>query len=98
AGARMASTDNVTIVIHGNGGHGAMPNRAIDPVVVGASLVLALQTIVSRNVPPSETAIITVGAFLAGDAANVIPGRAELRLSVRALDANVRHLLRQRIQ
>ena len=98
AGPRMASTDSVTIVIHGNGGHGAMPDRAIDPVVVGASLVLALQTLVSRNVPPSETAIITVGAFLAGDAANVIPGQAELRLSVRALDPTVRGLLRQRIQ
>ncbi|MGJ7551740.1 M20 aminoacylase family protein [Pseudomonas alloputida] len=98
AGPRMASTDSVTIVIHGNGGHGAMPDRAIDPVVVGASLVLALQTIVSRNVPPSETAIITVGAFLAGDAANVIPGQAELRLSVRTLDPSVRRLLRQRIQ
>ncbi|MBO9552641.1 M20 aminoacylase family protein [Pseudomonas sp.] len=98
AGPRMASTDSVTIVIHGNGGHGAMPDRAIDPVVAGASLVLALQTIVSRNVPPSETAIITVGAFLAGDAANVIPGQAELRLSVRTLEPSVRRLLRQRIQ
>ncbi|HEN8799866.1 amidohydrolase [Pseudomonas sp. CM25] len=98
AGPRMASTDSVTIVLHGNGGHGAMPDRAIDPIVVGASLVLALQTIVSRNVPPSATAIITVGAFIAGDAANVIPGQAELRLSVRALDASVRQLLRQRIQ
>ncbi|MHC6226165.1 M20 aminoacylase family protein [Pseudomonas sp. X10] len=98
AGPRMASTDSVTIVIQGNGGHGAMPDRATDPVVVGASLVLALQTIVSRNVPPSETAIITVGAFLAGDAANVIPGQAELRLSVRALDPSVRNLLCQRIQ
>ncbi len=98
AGPRMASTDSVTIVIQGNGGHGAMPDKAIDPVVIGASLVLALQTIVSRNVPPSETAIITVGAFLAGDAANVIPGQAELRLSVRTLDPAVRDLLRKRIQ
>ncbi|MCO7565855.1 M20 family metallopeptidase [Pseudomonas sp. S 311-6] len=97
AGPRMASTDSVTIVIHGQGGHGAMPDKTVDPVVVGASLVLALQTIVSRNVPPSETAIITVGALLAGDAANVIPDRAELRLSVRTLDPEVRHLLRQRI-
>ncbi|MDR0209007.1 MAG: amidohydrolase [Pseudomonas putida] len=98
AGPRMASTDSITIVIHGQGGHGAMPERAVDPVVVGASLVLALQTIVSRNVPPSETAIITVGAFLAGEAANVIPGRAELRLSVRTLDPAIRQLLRKRIQ
>lgn len=98
AGPRMASTDSVTIVVHGKGGHGAMPERAIDPVVIGASLVLALQTIVSRNVPPSETAIITVGAFRAGDAANVIPGQAELRLSVRTLDPAIRQLLRQRIK
>ncbi|WP_095161792.1 M20 aminoacylase family protein [Pseudomonas sp. Irchel 3F5] len=98
AGPCMASTDSVSIVIHGTGGHGAMPDKSIDPVVIGASLVLALQTIVSRNVPPSETAIITIGAFLAGDAANVIPQQAELRLSVRSLNPQVRTLLRQRIQ
>lgn len=98
AGPCMASTDSVTIVIHATGGHGAMPDKAVDPVVIGASLVMALQTVVSRNVPPSETAIITTGAFLAGDAANVIPQRAELRLSVRALNPQVRKLLRQRIQ
>ncbi|MNQ93924.1 putative hydrolase YxeP [compost metagenome] len=98
AGPCMASTDSVTIVIHATGGHGAMPDKAVDPVVIGASLVMALQTVVSRNVPPSETAIITTGAFLAGDAANVIPQQAELRLSVRALDPQVRRLLRHRIQ
>ncbi|MEF9897547.1 MAG: M20 aminoacylase family protein [Pseudomonas sp.] len=98
AGPRMASTDSLTIVIRGKGGHGAMPDKTIDPVVVGASLVLALQTIVSRNVPPDETAIITVGAFLAGDAANVIPGQAELRLSVRTLNPYIRRLLLERIQ
>ncbi|MCY1273926.1 Hippurate hydrolase [compost metagenome] len=98
SGPCMASTDSVTIVIHATGGHGAMPDKAVDPVVIGASLVMALQTVVSRNVPPSETAIITTGAFLAGDAANVIPQRAELRLSVRALNPQVRQLLRQRIQ
>ncbi|MCY1444007.1 Hippurate hydrolase [compost metagenome] len=98
SGPCMASTDSVTIVIHATGGHGAMPDKAVDPVVIGASLVMALQTVVSRNVPPSETAIITTGAFLAGDAANVIPQRAELRLSVRALNPQVRQLLRQRIR
>ncbi|MFK8329847.1 M20 aminoacylase family protein [Pseudomonas sp. BJa5] len=98
AGPCMASTDSVSIVIHGKGGHGAMPEKTIDPVVIGASLVLALQTVVSRNAPPSETAIITTGAFLAGDAANVIPQTAELRLSVRSLNPQVRSLLRQRIQ
>lgn len=98
AGPFMASTDTITILIHGNGGHGAMPQRAVDPVVVAASLVLALQTIVSRNVPPLETAVVTVGAILAGEAANVIPATAELRLSVRALLPEVRALLHRRIQ
>ncbi len=93
----MASTDTITILIHGTGGHGAMPQRAVDPVVVAASLVLALQTIVSRNVPPLETAVLTVGAILAGEAANVIPASAELRLTVRALNPAVRALLHQRI-
>lgn len=98
AGPCMASTDNVLIRIHGTGGHGAMPDKSVDPVVIGASLVMALQSLVSRNVAPGETAIVTVGAFLAGDAANVIPQQAELRLSVRALQPQVRHLLRQRIK
>ncbi|WP_271407792.1 M20 aminoacylase family protein [Pseudomonas sp. Q1-7] len=98
AGPCMASTDSATIRIHATGGHGAMPHKAVDPVVIGASLVMALQTVVSRNVPPSETAIITTGAFLAGDAPNVIPESAELRLSIRALNPQIRQLLRQRIQ
>lgn len=97
-GPCMASTDSIRILIHGTGGHGAMPDKAVDPVLVGASLVLALQSVVSRNAPPSETAIITVGAFLAGDAPNVIPEQAELRLSVRALQPQVRQMLRQRIE
>ncbi|MFC5695181.1 M20 aminoacylase family protein [Pseudomonas sp. GCM10022186] len=98
AGPFMASSDSASIVIHASGGHGAMPDKAVDPVVIGASLVMALQTVVSRNVPPSETAIVTTGAFLAGDAPNVIPQSAELRLSIRALNPQIRQLLRQRVQ
>jgi hippurate hydrolase len=98
AGAFMASTDTITIRLHGTGGHGAMPQRAIDPVVVAASLVMALQTIVSRNVPPQETAVLTVGAIHAGEAANVIPAMAELRLTVRALRPEIRELLHLRIR
>lgn len=97
-GPFMASSDSIRIVIHASGGHGAMPDKAVDPVVIGASLVMALQTVVSRNAPPSETAIVTIGAFLAGDAPNVIPQSAELRLSVRALNPQIRQLLRHRIQ
>jgi hippurate hydrolase len=97
-GAAMASSDYVTIRIHGTGGHGAMPHRAVDPLVAASSIVMALQTIVSRNVDPLHTAVVTVGALHAGQANNVIPALATLELSVRALDPQVRQLLEQRIK
>jgi hippurate hydrolase len=93
----MASGDTCIITVRGKGGHGAMPQAAVDPVVAGASIVMALQTIVSRNVPPLHMGIVTVGAFLAGDAPNVIPETAELRLTVRAMQPAVRDLLEKRI-
>jgi hippurate hydrolase len=96
-GATMASSENITITLEGTGGHGAMPHCAADPVVAGAAIVMGLQTIVSRNVAPLHMAVITVGAFQAGQANNVIPQTATLRLSVRSLDRNVRQLLNQRI-
>jgi hippurate hydrolase len=96
-GYAMASGDTCIIQVKGVGGHGAIPQSAVDPVVAGASIVMALQTIVSRNVPPLHTGIISVGAFLAGDAPNVIPGEAELRLTVRAFRPEVRDLLERRI-
>ncbi|SDC62024.1 M20 aminoacylase family protein [Paraburkholderia lycopersici] len=97
AGPFMASSDTVIIDIDGRGGHGAVPHKAIDPVVVCANVVLALQTIVSRNVPPLDMAIVTVGAIHSGDAPNVIPQTAQMRLSVRALRPEVRDLLQERI-
>ena len=97
-GAAMASSDYVPIRIHGTGGHGAMPHRAADPLVAASSIVMALQTIVSRNVDPLHTAVVTVGALHAGQANNVIPALATLELSVRALDPQVRLLLEQRIK
>ena len=97
-GSFMASSDTVVIDVQGRGGHGAVPHRAIDPVVVCAQIVLALQTIVSRNVSPLDMAIITVGAIHAGEAPNVIPDRAQMRLSVRALKPDVRDLLETRIK
>jgi len=96
-GPAMASSDDVTITLTGVGGHGAMPHRAQDPVVAASSIVMALQTIVSRNVDPQQTAVITVGSLVAGKANNVIPASARLELSVRALDREVRDLLQQRI-
>ena len=97
-GAAMASSDYATIRIHGTGGHGAMPHRAADPLVAAAAIVMALQTIVSRNVDPLHTAVVTVGALHAGQANNVIPALATMELSVRALDPQVRLLLEQRIK
>jgi len=97
-GAAMASSDDVTIVLIGHGGHGAMPHRAADPIVAAASIVMALQTIVSRNVDPQQTAVVTVGALVAGSANNVIPDSARLELSVRTLDRDVRDLLESRIR
>jgi hippurate hydrolase len=94
----MASSDYITIRVHGTGGHGAMPHRAADPVVAAASIVMALQTIVSRNVDPLDTAVVTVGALHAGQANNVIPALATLKLSVRSLNPAVRGLLEQRIK
>ena len=97
-GAAMASSDYVTIRVHGTGGHGAMPHRAADPLVAAASIVMALQTVVSRNVDPLHTAVVTVGALHAGQANNVIPALATMELSVRSLDPAVRRLLEQRIK
>jgi hippurate hydrolase len=97
SGPFMASSDTVIIDIDGRGGHGAMPHKATDPVVVAANIVLALQTIVSRNVPPLDMAIVTVGAIHAGEAPNVIPQTAQMKLSVRALRPEVRDLLEARI-
>ena len=97
-GAAMASSDYATITLTGIGGHGALPQHAADPVVAAASLVMALQTVVSRNVDPLQAAVVTVGALHAGQANNVIPATATLELSVRALDRGVRTLLEQRIR
>ena len=96
-GPMMASSDKVYITLVGHGGHGAVPHKTADPVVAAASLVMALQTVVSRNVDPLQTAVVTVGVLQSGRANNVIPDSAHLELSVRALDSEVRSLLQQRI-
>ena len=98
SGATMASSDRVVIQIKGKGGHAAMPHLATDAIVAGASIVMALQSIVARNVSPLESAVITVGVFQSGVACNVIPASARIELSVRALNREVRELLRARIQ
>ena len=97
-GPTMASSDSILITLQGVGGHGAVPQRAVDPVVAGATIVLGLQSIVARNIDPLQMAVITVGAFNAGSAHNVIPESATLKLSVRALDRDVRETLLRRIR
>ena len=98
SGPTLASADRVVIVLKGRGGHAAMPHFSADPIVAGSSIVMALQSIVARNVDPLLSAVVTVGLFQSGTVNNVIPGTARLELSVRALDREVRKLLRQRIQ
>lgn len=97
-GATMAAVDSLTITLTGKGSHGSTPEKSIDPIVAGASLVMALQTIVSRNVAAQDQAVVSVGAFQAGDAGNVIPQQAVLRLSIRSTDEDVRKNVLQRIR
>jgi len=97
-GPTMASSDYATVTLTGIGGHGAMPHRAVDPIVAAASVVMALQTVVSRNIDPLQMAVVTVGAIHAGTANNVIPQCAVLEISVRALDREVRNKLEERIK
>jgi hippurate hydrolase len=97
-GPMMASSDYVTIKLIGVGGHGAEPQRAADPIVAAASIVMALQTVVSRNASPMEMAVVTVGALHSGHANNVIPETAVLELTVRALTREMRELLERRIK
>jgi hippurate hydrolase len=97
-GPIMASTDAVNILIEGRGGHAARPHLSIDSVMVGAQLVMALQSIVSRNVDPLESAVVSMCEFHAGNTRNVIPQTAEIRGTVRTLTAEMRMLVEKRVR
>lgn len=97
-GEMMAAVDNWEIEIIGKGSHGSMPELGIDPIVCGSSLVMALQTIVSRNVSPWQNSVVSVGAFLSGNAGNVVPQNAILRLSIRNMDAKLREMVLKKIR
>ncbi len=97
SGPFMSASDSVFITVHGRGGHAARPHLTVDPVLIAGSLVMALQTVVSRNIDPTQTAIVTVGTLNAGIAPNVIPEFASMGLSVRSFSAEVRERLRTRI-
>lgn len=90
AGKRMAGTDQLDVIFHGVGGHGSAPHRAKDPVMMGALAVIAYPALVSRSVDPQEPSVLNVGAFLAGDANNVIPDTATIRVNIRWFDPKVR--------
>jgi len=94
SGVITSAGDSFQIRMFGRGAHGSMPQASIDPVVMAASTVLRLQTIVSREVAPSDAAVVTVGALQAGTKENVIPDEAVIKLNVRTFDENVRrHVL-----
>jgi hippurate hydrolase len=97
-GETMAAVDNWEIELTGKGSHGSMPELGIDPIVCGSSLVMALQTIVSRNVSPWQNSVVSVGAFLSGNAGNAVPQNAILRLSIRNMDANLRQMVLDKIR
>lgn len=97
-GEVMAAVDSWEIEIQGKGSHGATPELGVDPIVAGSSLVMALQTVVSRNLAPANSAVVTVGAFVAGSAGNVVPQSAILRLSIRTKTPADRALVLDRIR
>lgn len=97
SGPLMAAADTVEIKVHGKGGHASRPHLTIDPVVVACNIVVALQSVVSRNIDPTQTAVVTVGAIHGGEAANVIPESARMLMTVRSFDPDIRDLLEARI-
>ena len=97
SGAMMAAADRLEIVVHGRGGHAAHPEQTVDAVLVAAQIVVALQTIVARNVNPDEVGVITIGSMQAGNAGNVIAASATLRGSIRSFNEDTRALMHRRI-
>lgn len=93
-GYALANVDSVDIIVHGVGGHGAYPQATKDPVVIGANIVMALQTIVSRELAPDDPAVVTVGSFHAGTKHNIISDEARMQLTVRSYSDETRnHIL-----
>jgi hippurate hydrolase len=90
SGIYDSNADSLRITIHGKGGHGSAPHTTVDPIVIAARTILALQTIAAREVKPGEFAVVTVGYITAGTKNNIIPDQAQLGLTVRTYKANVR--------
>ena len=97
-GATLASVDSFDITVHGRSGHAAYPHNTVDPIVAAANLVVQLQTVVSREIPPMRPAVVTVGAIQGGTVRNIIPDTCVLRGTVRTLSAEARDLAEQAIR
>lgn len=97
-GSLMGSVDRIEINIEGKGGHGAMPDQSVDPVVCASAIVMGLQTAVSREISPFDPAVITIGSLQAGNANNVIPHRAELTGTIRTFSPDVQQHMEDRLR
>ena len=97
-GLNYSSSDSVDIVVHGVGAHGASPHMGKDPIVMGAEIIMALQTLVSREISPLKPGVVTVGAFHSGLKHNIISDRAEMQLTVRSDDEETRQKLLEGIK
>ena len=97
-GAASTAADSFSLSIQGKGSHGSMPHLGVDPIVIGAEIVGGLQSIVSRNTPPGEMAVLSIGTFKAGDAPNVIADKAELAGTVRTTTPETRKLIQERTE
>lgn len=97
SGPCMASSSVFTLTVQGRGGHGAAPHLAVDPVLAAAQIVTALQSIVSRNIDPQESVVVSIGQFLAGTTFNVIPDRAILKGTVRSYNNELHRQIYRRI-
>lgn len=98
AGPTMAAADEFSIVVHGKGGHGALPHQTVDAVTIGSHLVVALQTLVARNMDPMQTAVVSIGSFHAGDNFNIIAETAEMKGTLRTFDEQAREMLVRRLR
>lgn len=97
SGAFMCASDTAFITVNGLGGHAARPHQSVDPLVAASHVVIALQSVISRNIDPLQTGIISIGTFHSGHVENVIPDMAQLGLSIRSFSPEVRARLKQRV-
>ncbi len=98
SGPMMAAADEFEIIVHGRGGHAAYPQNTVDAVLVGSEIVVALQTLVSRETDPTQTAVVTIGTFNAGSNFNIIAETARMRGTLRTFDPEIRERLIRRLR